>query len=400
MVISPNLLGSINPTRYIPAHSMHARPPTENISLLRSTAVPQKLTETRASLQPWLSEMLDFDRINSFTPHNKQPTSPVDGVSRLNRAVFDALNDTTPKEPDAYTLFYPEKSNLGPFPEIGSDEWFEYAKKTGVFIPPPAKIWELYQPTDLEVAKQRDGTEETPIVRQDEHFNYFLAGLENALKTGQARSIREYEDIFTQSYGRIPGRNDDGEHRGFRAVTSYLDIFIDINREFNQLIANNASQEELAWLARSITTGTIGLRPGARADDSIDGDDFLKAVAKGDSKLFGSAYQAFKTDPKSRKAFLYFDNDLATFAGESFAEMGIKLLHNEANNLDLEFFKDTEQYKVDVNIAIAKFSRSIQLDMLRWSSDERNDFDIYISNLRASAVEYPKETLALLQEKL
>ncbi|MBX2813283.1 MAG: hypothetical protein KTR25_15825 [Myxococcales bacterium] len=363
--------------------------PTQSaIDNILSTAVIYDQTDI------YRSEMINFNALPGFSDPSAshRPRDAQGGIQALNLAVYNAMKKADVPAPNISVL---TQTNDESFPKLGSDQWYQQAQTSGVYIPLPTDIDHLFIHTTL---------------KGDKFLRDFLSTYRTEAKAAQTEGITlaltDYKELYKSQRGRS---NDKGkrlfqkdgmgnhEVHTFRALCTFVDAIIEINQHMNRLAANGASQDQLAWIARKITTPTAAISPGSEVDDHHFGD-FMKTLGK-EQEIFSIVYHTIQTNPGNAKLFDEFKGSASQVAANLLAERGTTQLQKQADELNLEFFEDSEQYKVDINLAIIQTSKSLQRDIMNWSHQERIDFNTYINDLRSAAFSHPQQVLDQLDER-
>ena len=310
--------------------------------------------------------------------------SAEDGVRVLNLALLEALEETAPVEISDRDVLL---AGGGLAARIGTDSWLEEARSRGSYFPLPHGFVSLFERTgDLRKEDDFLKSYRDRIAQGGSVFPSDMLG-----QNGRA-------DHYLSSDGRVKKLRN-GAVNIVTAFSNLAHQLVRLNEYFARLDANGATDAQLKELARRIVRPDGLIKEGGEVDDAFGGGDLMQAIGRGE-ETFGSIYYLLTHNTnKIMEKFNELDGELSGYAGELLGQAGIDLLVEASDELALELFKDSEQYKTDINLAILETVRSIAGDMLGWTRAERLIFDQYINDLRNQAIGFREETLDTLRKK-
>ena len=217
-----------------------------------------------------------------------------------------------------------------PAPKMGSEEWFEHGKETGVFFALPASLDALVEMSDS-------------------------------------------------------GRKDKDRVRA--CFKTYAEGLAEMNELMSKLIERGATFEQLKILAEQTfgpqSPAGFGGDTGAKLRDFVEHSSQMESV-------FGLLDTSLRIDPVDTiKSFLdetYDVSEMIVFA-TGLNTAGVSRLLKNAKELELEVFEDPDGYKNDVNLAVLRLLESSMSDRLTWTEEERRALEVEINRIRNKVIE-------------
>lgn len=215
------------------------------------------------------------------------------------------------------------------------------------------------------------------------------------------------EEWFTQGkdtgvWLRMPASLDvlidynQGDISGAAVIPPFFEAYAQgldkINETISKLVERGATEDEVAEAVRRVVQPKTMLKEGhpfQELEKEIKGEG---SGASDPAKLFGTFHRMFQMNAGDMvREFLndvggtdHQSIDMWRHWAEALTGAGETLLMEAAKALDLEIFEDPDAFKVDVGLKIIEVLGDSTGDQMAMSSDERDQLNAYIEELRAS----------------